>query len=81
MNKDEKEHDRFPKDFLKDIFIILHNFHTPERDEHLNFINYELKHDLFRDAYDRVLTNIHIQNQRSQPLSITIYSLMKNGSD
>ena len=54
MNKDEKEHDRFPKDFLKDIFIILHNFHTPERDEHLNFINYELKHDLFRDAYDRV---------------------------
>jgi hypothetical protein len=32
----------------------LHNFQAPEREEHLEFINYEVKHDLFRNAYDGV---------------------------
>ncbi len=52
--KDNQKFSRFPSDFLKEIFITLHNFQAPEREEHLEFINYEVKHDLFRNAYDGV---------------------------
>lgn len=53
--KDKQKFSRFPSDFLKDIFITLHHFEAPEREEHLEFINYEVKHDLFRNAYDSVI--------------------------
>ena len=53
-DKQSKQHARFPADFMKDVFILLHLFDTPERDIHQDFVNYEMKHDLFREAYDGV---------------------------
>ena len=46
--------DRYPKEFLKDVFIELHLFDNPERDEHADYVNIQCKHDLFNFAYDRI---------------------------
>lgn len=56
MDDDDKtkQHARFPPEFMKDVYIMLYLFDKPERDIHQDFINYEMKHDLFREAYDRV---------------------------
>lgn len=53
-DKDNKEYRRYPSDFMKDIFIELHLFDHPEKDEHSDFINIQMKLDLFRFAYDRI---------------------------
>jgi hypothetical protein len=50
----DEKFNRFPADFMKDIFIQVHLFDNPERDEHPDFINYEMKHDLFHRAFDRI---------------------------
>ena len=47
----KQEYYRYPKSFLKDIFITLHSFDNPERDEHETFIDIEMKYDLFSFAY------------------------------
>lgn len=52
-NNDDKYH-RYPKDFMKDIFIELHLFDNPEREEHSEYVDIQLKHDLFNYAYEEV---------------------------
>ena len=37
---DNNKFDRFPKDFLKDITVVPHNFNAPERDEHSDYIDF-----------------------------------------
>lgn len=32
----------------------MHLFDNPEREEHSKFVNFEMKHDLFHQAYDRI---------------------------
>jgi hypothetical protein len=46
---------------MKGVNIELHLFDNPERDEHTDFVNYEMKHDLFHRAYDRI-SRIEIAN-------------------
>jgi hypothetical protein len=54
MDKDRKQFYRFPSDFMKGIFLNVHLFDNPENDDHPEFINYEMKHDLFHRTYDRI---------------------------
>lgn len=49
-----------PKDFLKDVFIIPHNFDEPEKKEHAIFVHEQTRHDLFYDAYEKV-ANVEIK--------------------
>lgn len=35
----DKEYSRYPKDFLKDVFIELHLFDNPEKDEHGEYVD------------------------------------------
>lgn len=43
-----------PDDFMKDIYIEPHNFIWPENPEHGEYVNQQLKCDLFYDAYNKV---------------------------
>ncbi len=56
MNKkDEKKGFKWvPPDFLKDVFIEPHNFIFPENPQHGEYVNQQLKYDLFYDAYNKV---------------------------
>lgn len=42
---------RIPKDFLKDIKIVPHNFDDPENKRHGEYVDLEMKHDLFNEIY------------------------------
>lgn len=52
--KSEKEYDRVPKDYLKDVFIVPYNFDDPENPEHAKYVHEQSRHDLFYDAYDKI---------------------------
>jgi hypothetical protein len=55
-NKDKgKNYKWIPEAFLKDVFIEPHNFIFPENPEHGNYVNQQLKYDLFYDAYNKVV--------------------------
>lgn len=52
--KQEKKYDRVPKDFLKDIYIAPHNFINPDNPEHGEFVNEQMRNDLFTDTYSKI---------------------------
>jgi hypothetical protein len=39
---------------LKGVFIKPYNFEFPENPEHANYVNEQMKFDLFYDAFDKV---------------------------
>lgn len=51
---EKKQFKRVPQDFLKDVFIEPHNFIFPENPQHGEYVNQQLKYDLFYDAYNKV---------------------------
>lgn len=63
-NKQDKKYFKTPQDFMKGIFIVPHNFDNPENDDHAEYVNLEVKHDFFMDAYDRVIS-VYLFNKDS----------------
>jgi len=57
--KKEKSSERrfkwVPEDFLQDVYIEPHNFIWPENPDHGEYVNEQLKHDLFYEAYNKVV--------------------------
>lgn len=49
-----RQYFRYPKEFMKDVFIELHLFDNPEREEHSDYIDIQMKHDLFSYAYGKI---------------------------
>jgi hypothetical protein len=45
---------RVPTDFLKDIKIVPHNFDDPENKKHGQYVNMEMRNDLFNEIYTKV---------------------------
>jgi len=50
----KKSFKNVPEDFLKDVYIEPHNFIWPENPDHGEYVNEQLKHDLFFDAYTKI---------------------------
>jgi len=44
----------FPNDFLKGIRIVPHNFDDPENPKHGDYVNLEMKYDLFDQIYSKI---------------------------
>ena len=51
----EKRFKWVPEDFLHDVYIEPHNFIWPENPDHGEYVNEQLKHDLFYEAYNKVV--------------------------
>lgn len=45
---------RTPPDFMKDIFISPHNFSDPENGDHGEYVNTQMKNDLYNDSVYRI---------------------------
>jgi len=69
-----------PEDFLKDIYIEPHNFIWPENPHHGEYVNEQLKHDLFFDAYDKVTLLvcffIHLSHRSKKSKEDTLLGIM-----
>jgi len=46
--------DRTPADFMKDVFIAPHNFSDPEHPEHGQYVNIQMKNDLYNDSLYKI---------------------------
>lgn len=46
--------DRTPPDFMKDVFVAPHNFNDPEHPEHGQYVNIQMKNDLYNDSLYRI---------------------------
>lgn len=50
----EKMYDLVPDNFLDGMRIVPHNFDDPENPQHGDYVNAQLRYDLFYDAYNKV---------------------------
>jgi hypothetical protein len=48
------EFSNVPKDFLENIKIVPHNFNDPENKKHAEYVNLEMKNDLFNEVYSKI---------------------------
>ncbi|CAD8050264.1 unnamed protein product [Paramecium primaurelia] len=74
--ENQEQYYRYPKSFLKDIFITLHSFDNPERDEHEEFIDIEMKYDLFSYAY-KGIADIELKFMKSSEEYLKLKSIEK----
>lgn len=49
-----KNYARYPEQFMKGIFLAPHNFNDPENPNHGQYVNSQLKYDLYNDALSKV---------------------------
>ncbi len=45
---------RTPPEFMKDIFITPHNFSDPQHPEHGEYVNTQMKDDLYNDSLYKI---------------------------
>ena len=59
-NRTKKMHYKVPKDFLKGIKLVPHNFNMPENPVHGEIVANQLRFDLFYNTYNKI-TNIELK--------------------
>ena len=50
----QSDRNRAPSNFLKDIFLAPHNFNDPENPDHGQYVNMQLRNDLYNEAVFKV---------------------------
>ncbi len=79
---DKKSYRWVPPDFLKGVFIKPYNFEFPESPDHANYVNEQMKFDLFYDAFDKVSFKREINNKNRSKRSkdVTLRKIMSFSS-